>query len=178
MSRDRENREKQLFRCIPDILDYKTLLYIGARRRLAQMLGLFIKASYTIDILEIWRPNLQALKEMDGIRKVIEGDVRNILGMKLPSYDIVMWWHGPEHIQWRELYSVLKNLHMLSKKYAIIAGPWGFSPQGAKKGNIYERHITSLYPDTFKALGWEVDTIGKFKDRQFSNILAWRKSDV
>ena len=164
-------------RCIPDLLDYKTLLYIGARRKLTQMLNLFIDASYTIDILEIWRPNVESLQRLGGIRNFIEGDVRNILGMKLDSYDIVMWWHGPEHVYWRELEATLKNLTYLANKIAVVACPWGICGQGRKKGNINERHVASLYPEIFRAFGWETDTIGKIanKDNTVCNLLAWSK---
>lgn len=174
MSRDKKNREKQLLKCIPTILDYKTLLYIGARKRMTQMVDLFVAASYTIDILEIWHPNVASLRDLKYIRRVIEGDIRNILKMNFTNYDIVMWWHGPEHVHWKELGEILKNLELLANELTVIACPWGDNFQGQWKSNIHEEHVSSLYPEIFKGFGWKIDTIGE-KDVPESNLLAWRK---
>ena len=175
MGRDNENREKQLLRCIPTILNYKTLLYIGAKKRMIQMLQLFVDTSYAIDIIEIWSANVTKLKDLNGIRRIIQGDVRNITQMELPCYDVVMWWHGPEHVYEKELYDVLRNLETLATKLVVVASPWGESKQGGKRGNLSERHVTSLYSMTFKDLGWNTDMIGNIgnKDRTVSNLLAW-----
>lgn len=174
MGRNYEDRKKQLLNCIPDVLDYETLLYIGARRGQVQMLDFFIDAFYTIDIVEIWQPNVDWLKGLEGIRKVSEGDVRNILKMSLKLYDVVMWWHGPEHVYPKELRKILDNLKTLSKKLAIVACPWGVNYQGKRKANIHEEHVSSIYPEIFKGFGWKFNTIGK-PDVPGSNLLAWSK---
>lgn len=174
MGRNRVKRERQLLRCIPTILDYKTLLYIGARKGLTQMLDLFINASYTIDILEIWPENVAGLKDLKGVRNIIEGDVRNVHKMNFTTYDIVMWWHGPEHVYWQELEKILNNLKKLSNKFVVIACPLGVVPQGGKHENLAERHVSSLYPEIFTGFGWETDTIGEV-DVSGSNLLVWSK---
>ncbi len=175
MGRDNENREKQLLRCIPTILNYKTLLYIGAKKRMIQMLQLFVDTSYAIDIIEIWSANVTKLEDLNGIRRIIQGDVRNITQMELPYYDVVMWWHGPEHIYEKELHDVLRNLETLATKFVVVASPWGESKQSGKKGNLSERHVASLYSGTFRNLGWNTDMIGNIgnKDHTVSNLLAW-----
>ena len=178
MSRDKQNREKQLLRCIPTILDYKSLLYIGARKGLTQMLNLFIDASYTIDILEIWPDNAERLKSLEGIREIVVGDVRNALKMNLEPYDVVMWWHGPEHVYEKELESVLNSLKSLANKFVVAACPWGINRQGKRGRNIHEEHVLSLYPEMFKEFGWKTDVIGNVdnKDGMISNLLAWSKT--
>lgn len=174
MARDEENREKQLLRCVPTILDYETLLYIGARKRRMQMVNLFVDASYTMDVLEIWPPNVASLKDLKYIRRVMEGDVRDVLKMNFTNYDVVMWWHGPEHVHWKELGKILKDLESLADKFTVVACPWGDNFQEIWKSNIHEEHVSSLYPEIFKGFDWEIDTIGE-RDTPGSNLLAWRK---
>ena len=45
-------RREQLLRSIPDVGDYRSLLYIGANVERMEMLDLFIEKGYRIDILE------------------------------------------------------------------------------------------------------------------------------
>lgn len=176
MRRCPKSREKQLLKCIPTVLDHETLLYIGAKRGSTQMLNLFVNASYVIDIVEIWPENAAGLRDMKGIRRVIVGDARDIHKMNFAPYDIVMWWHGPEHVHWKELEGILNNLKKLSKKLTIIACPLGVCKQGGKRNNIYERHLISLYPETFEDFGWETDALIE-RDVRRSNLLAWSKNE-
>lgn len=176
MRRGKENREKQLLKYIPDVLDHETLLYIGARRGATQMLNLFVDASYTIDIIEIWPENVCGLKDMKGIRRITQGDVRDISKMNFALYDVVMWWHGPEHVHWRELEKTLNDLKELSKKITIVACPLGVCKQGGKRDNIHERHLISLYPEIFEGFGWKTNTLIE-KTAQRSNLLAWSKNE-
>ena len=46
-----DKRERQLLACIPDVLSYKSLLYIGAANYRQQALNLFIKKEYDCTIL-------------------------------------------------------------------------------------------------------------------------------
>lgn len=170
----KQRRRNQLLTCIPTILDYKSLLYIGAKKSRIRMIDLFITANYIIDIIEIWPLNIEGLKDFEGIRTIIKGDVRNVSEMNLASYDVVMWFHGPEHVQEKELYKILDDLKKISKKLIVTACPWGIYKQGKARGNIHEQHLSYLYPEFFKELGWEINTVGR-EDVKGSNLLAWQK---
>ena len=40
---------------------------------------------------------------------VIQGDVREIDKIISKFYDVIVWWHGPEHIEKEKLESTLKK---------------------------------------------------------------------
>lgn len=163
-------RENQLLKAIPDILDYKSILYIGINQIREEMLHLFKERDYDITILEAWKPNVDALKSK--YPNIIWGDIRDLEKIKLlPQFDIVIWWHGPEHVKKKELPKILICLRMKAHLYAIIACPWGIYEQDSAFGNPHEEHLSYLYPEFFKKLGWQTNTIGK-EDVKGSNLLA------
>ena len=163
-------REKQLLEAIPEITNFKTVLYIGANKVRAQMLNLFKKEN--VIILEVWPQNAEDMRQ-EGYN-VIEADVRDLPSLDIGKFDAVIWWHGPEHVEEKKLPAILKAMEQKAKKAAIVACPWGRYEQGAVRGNPYEIHRSHLYPEFFIKLGWSVSTIGK-KDRRGSNLLAWKR---
>lgn len=165
-------KERQLLNCIPDVLNYKSLLYIGASNYRQETLGSFIERRYDYTILEIWHPNVKWLRKR--FKNVIEGDVRNVNDFSLGFFDIVCWWHGPEHVRENEVTPVLEKLKNMTKKILITACPWGIYEQGASGGNPHEKHLSYLYPEFFEELGWETNAIGK-KDVKGSNLIAWQR---
>ena len=166
------NREKQLLTCIPDVLDYESLLYIGAADYRQETLGLFIKKGYDYTILEIWEPNVEWLRKR--FKNVVKGDVRDVSSLGLGLFDVVMWWHGPEHVKENEITPILDKLKRMTKKVLVTANPWGIYESGLQRGNPHESHLSYLYPGFFKKLGWQTNSIGK-KDVKGSNLLAWQK---
>jgi len=168
-------RAKQAFRAVPDLLNYKTLLYIGASKARAEMLSYFIEKDYNIAILEAWSENvLYYRKQLIKKLSIIQADVRNVSKIPLANFDVVMWWHGPEHVEKIILSQVLNELYKHTNKILILACPWGRYVQQAVKGNPYEVHRSHLYPEFFKELGFKTSTLGK-KDRRGSNLVAWKR---
>jgi hypothetical protein len=170
-------RKKQLL-SIPKILDYKTLLYIGANPQRLELLDIFYNAGYKIDVLEIFPANVEGLKEINRkekiFNKIILGDVREIdETMTDRKYDIVCWWHGPEHVKKHYFAPTLRQLENLTIHITVLGCPWGKYPQGALYGNEYEKHESSLYPKDFRELGYNVKMIKK-PNKRGSNILAWK----
>lgn len=173
-SRQHVERRAQFARAIPDALERPgTLLYVGGKPERLQMLDLYYGAGWQADILEAWRENAEALRAAMG-RKVaiIQGDVRTVASS--PSYDVAMWWHGPEHVAAAELPEVLARLEAVTSRMVILASPWGRYDQGPAGGNPFETHLAAVYPETLEALGYETDAIGA-KDRKGSNLLAWKR---
>lgn len=169
------DRLEQLKKCIPDIFSYKTLLYIGANIRHMEMVLKFVKAGYTIHFLEIWPPNAARLEE--NFIRVIKGDVRTIEKYDIEKkYDVIMWWHGPEHVREEELSSTLNKLIERTNKITVIACPYGKFEQGSVRGNPYERHLSTLYKMSFRILGWKTNAIGE-PDKPGSNLLAWHRKE-
>lgn len=166
-----DRKERQLLTCVPDVLNYKSLLYIGASGRRQKTLGLFINRGYDYTILEIWHPNVEWLRKR--FKNVIEGDVRDIDDFNLGVFDIVCWWHGPEHVKENEVVPIFDKLKNMTKEILIAACPWGIYEQDAVDGNLHEIHFSYLYPEFFEKLGWKTSTFGK-RDVKGSNLLAWQ----
>lgn len=171
-----EARENQFFRCIPDALEHETLLYVGANMKRMELLGLFVKAKFRIDIIEIWPVNIKELSAWNEkhkfIRAIRQGDIRN---MEIPeTYDVVMWWHGPEHIEADRIKDVLERLEKIAVKILVLGCPFGVYKQGAEYGNPYETHHIHFTPEFFEERGFSVETIGT-KNIPGSNIMAWKR---
>lgn len=163
---------------IPNILEYKTLLYVGANPARLELLDLFFKAGYIIDILEIYPPNVEGLRKLNEKQKIFEniymGDVREIdeiiIGKK---YDVVCFWHGPEHIEKKEIKPTLIQLENKTKHIIFLGCPYGYYPQDDVYGNKAEIHRCSLDPELFQSMGYKTKTIRK-KNKRGSNILSWK----
>lgn len=169
----RTPREQQLLDAIPNILDFDSLLYIGAQpisevSLRIQMLRLFEAENYEVQIMEIWEPFVEGLRSR--FPNIIQGDIRDL---NIPEADVVMWWHGPEHVKKEELPIILSTLYKNARKCAVVSSPWGIHKQGEFCGNPYEEHLCTLYPSFFENLGWETSVIGQ-KDVRGNNLLAWR----
>lgn len=172
-------RARQLERCVPCWKNYKTVLYIGARLERMQIVDSLVAWDYEIDVLEAYPPNAAELIKWNAkehwFRRIITGDVRDINQLPVePEYDVVMFWHGPEHIDEVALPNLLRTLEGYAGRLIILACPWGIYAQGAAYGNPFEAHISALYPPVFKMLGYDTDTIGS-RDRRGSNLIAWKK---
>lgn len=172
-----EARKEQLLRSIPDVLDYKTLLYVGANTRRMEMVDLFMVKGYKIDVLEIWPQNAIELGEWNRVTKalneIIIGDIRSFAASR--HYDVVMWWHGPEHVKTDELPGILARLETLARKVVVLACPCGLYPQGETGGNPYEVHEQSIYPQNFRDLNYKINILGK-TDKPGSNLIGWKRT--
>lgn len=186
------NKREQLTRCIPDIYGHKSLLYIGAAVLSKWPKGMiflpeFMEVGYRIDILEAWPPLVEKLRKMNSVgiqypnaligpsvfNKIVQGDVREMGRLIADNYDVTLWYHGPEHIRSVELEKTLDKILLITKKIAVIGCPYGIYHQGPQYGNPLEVHISHHYPERYKALGWETDTIGEKDNR--GNLLAWSR---
>jgi len=163
-------RKEQLFKAVPDIQSYNTILYIGANKVRKEMLDVF--NAKRITILEAWTPNVIDMRKLG--YETIQGDVRDLAKMPIGKFDVVMWWHGPEHVEKKSLPMILKAIQQRAIHVAVVACPWGRYEQGEARGNPYEKHLSHLYPDFFQKLGWRTSVIGR-KDVRGSNLIAWRR---
>ena len=192
----KELRYQLLKDSIPSLLEGKTILYIGAKVKKRwpkgiEFLDLFYEAGFEIDILEIFQQNVQALRRMNKEgRKFINREIkpgmfrRIYLGsaawvddiIKDKKYDVVMFNHGPEHLRSHQVISTLEKLEKITSGFLIIGCPWGIYKQGPVHGNDHETHLSYLYPEMFKKLGFEVRTMGE-KDVKKSHVLAWKTKE-
>ena len=167
---DRDARTKSLKGLIPDIFSHSTVLYVGARTERFDYGEEFMDSRYKITVLEVYKENVDYLKTIPWITEVIHGDVRWFTSDK--KWDIVFWWHGPEHIHKKELPLTLKNLESMANKAVVLGCPWGKYDQHALEGNPYEVHVSAYGFEDFINLEYSVDCIGKKDIPRLSNLTA------
>lgn len=176
-----KRRKKQITRNIRGLHKFKTLLYVGANKDRIEMLDLFHDWGYEIDVLEVWPPNVEELKKLDQqhdiFREIICGDIMDcMLDVHYGPYDVVMFWHGPEHIKKKFLSELIFNMERLAKHFVIMAAPIGKYEQGEVNGNPHEIHEGYLYPEDFDDFRYEVDILKRRKNKpRGSNMVIWRK---
>ena len=171
-----EERVRSLLRTDEHVLRQKTLLYVGARER-TQLLDLFVNAGFRVTVLEAWGPNCELLRKRSDIHEVIQGNINEFVTMTDREWDVVLWWHGPEHVELSILRRTLEGIKKIARYMVVLGCPWGAYPQGPLDDNPYEVHVSHLTPEFFHQFGYSTETLG-MKDTMGSNITAWwrRKS--
>lgn len=176
-----KRRKKQITRNIKGLKKFKTLLYIGANKDRIEMVDLFYDWGYEIDVLEIWEPNIKELLKLNKkykiFRNIIHADIMNNgLENHLGKYDVVMFWHGPEHIKPKFLPLLISKLESLTKHFVIMASPIGQYEQGPVDGNEHETHEAYLYPEDFAKFQYKVNCLRRKKNKpRGSNMVIWRE---
>jgi len=168
-----EERVRSLLRTDESILHQQTLLYVGARER-TQLLELFVDAKFRITVLEAWAPNCALLRKRQDIHEIIQADISELVTKTDRAWDVVLWWHGPEHVESQLLRRTLQDIKKIARYMVVLGCPWGIYPQDSLYSNPYEVHVSHLYPEFFKELGYSTETLGR-KDTPGSNITAWWK---
>lgn len=170
-----EVRWEQLKKLIPNILENKTMLYVGGHpyhsRRL-QMSKYFEKAGIEIDVVEAFEKNATAIKEWKWIHEVFNADIRFFEPKK--KYDIIMFWHGVEHLPKNEVVLLTVKLKEYCK-LLVYATPNGKYEQGEEYGNPFEKHVSHWTAKDFEELGMTASEIGKPNEKN-GNVIAYLKS--
>lgn len=164
-------RYRQLIDIAPKVFSHKTVLYIGARKDRYQFLANFFSAGYNISILEIHEPNADFFRTLPWVNDVITDDVRTFKSDN--KYDIVFWWHGPEHISKEDLSDTLRNLESITNKMIVLGCPWGDVPRNDKyeKENVNEKHLNIIGIGDLESLGYKASYFGT-ENVLGSNIIA------
>jgi hypothetical protein len=163
-----QSERDALLLAIPNILQNlnKSMLYIGASTNRAHWLEEFTQI-YQTDVLEIWQPNLEFITKNYKCNTIL-GDVRTT---QLKFYDIIFWWHGPEHIHKNELPTTLNNLENKTN-LIVLACPKGSYPQDTIYGNPYEEHLWNIEPEDLNNLGYSTSII--VRKPIPDALLAWK----
>lgn len=154
-----------------------TLLYIGARSDAHSWLDELSLSGNLITVLEIWPANVIGLIGHPAIVDLVQGDVRFASELlNEGKFDYVFYWHGPEHLKLDDIAETLTMLEGMCNRLIALACPYGVYLQGEHQGNTYETHQSTLYPEFFLGLGYEVRTDGK-PDEAGSEVVAWKVMD-
>lgn len=163
---------------IDELLSWKKLgrvLYVGAhffKRRMPLLLPEIRRSSESVDLLEVFKQNCIDATASGLFDKVIQGDVRDWSAADFGAYDTVVWWHGPEHLVFKEAISTLRTLAARESAARVWIGcPYGHMKQGIVYGNEHEIHKSALHPEDFHALGY---TTNIYLRKKRKKITAWR----
>lgn len=182
---------KRQVETIPGVFDYETMLYVGANTKRIELIDLFYAHEYAIDVIEAWEPNFKALvgwnKKWKIFRNIYLGDVRmldeiivrlvpSVAGIVEELWDVIVFWHGPEHLPRLDVAPALAKLEEYADHLVIVGCPRGEYEQPAVGGNPFEEHESYLYEKDFQDLGYLTDTLKPEKPHG-SNIMAWKKVD-
>ena len=153
-----------------------TVLYIGAKSNRWDYVPEMYSAGAEITVLEACEYNVEGLWGHEYFEKIIHGDVRYIdyLDLGREKFDVVFWWHGPEHVSKAEAKELVPKLVNLANKYVVFGVPWGVVPQGIVLDNIYEVHLSYWDIRDFRDIDFVVEKIEP-KDVLGSCLIGWRK---
>ena len=147
------------------------MLYVGANPIRCHLANEFNAAGWSLELLEVWQPNLDYYADDGPFDTLTHGDIREVTQW---PYDALFWWHGPEHISKDEIPALLKRLEGMAS-VVVLGCPWGEYDQGPEYGNPHEEHKATLYPADFIDLGYQVAMCGAADtDDGLSHILAWK----
>ena len=157
---------------LPGLFTYPgVMLYVGANPIRCHLANEFNGVGWHLELLEVWRPNLDHYSSAGPFHDLTLGDIREIETL---THDALFWWHGPEHIGKDEIPALLKRLEEMVP-VVVLGCPWGKYDQGAEYGNPFEEHRATLYPVDFLDWGYEVATCGEADTGDgLSHILAWK----
>lgn len=146
------------------IIKGKSILQVGGRGAgCIETFQIFKNKGYDkCDLLEIFKPNLDGLKN-NIINNKILGDVRIIDKLIKSPYDVIGWFHGPEHISKSEFITTLPKIMSLCNIF-VIGCPYGIWEQGAIHNNPHEVHISHWYPEELEILGFDMYLFGNKPD--------------
>lgn len=173
---------------IPNLWRPGRLLYVGASALNVPAFAYELRqAGHEITLLEIWPENVRYYEAQGGtsFAHVVHGDVRQLDDIELPyeyeheeadnwqfpTYDVAFWWHGPEHVARDEVAPTLKLLER-EADLVVVACPFGVREQEPGLANPYQDHQCALYPDDFRALGYQTQTIGE-RDHH-GQLIGWK----
>ncbi len=171
---------------VPDIVNGsgKTVLYVGVNIYRDHLVDELKGWGYTIDVLEIWPPNIDHCRASGKFRNVFQADVLqskyvlNELRQKCilkDMYDVAVWWHGPEHVAKDAIKIALDGLEEHAK-LVILGCPLGSSVQGIEYGNPYEIHLATLEVQDIKNLGYNTKAL--FVEPDIFHLTAWKDTTV
>lgn len=120
-------------------------------------------------ILEAFEPNCVEIRNHRRLR-CINADIRDIKTVLAENFDIIQWLHGPEHLLWEDFLKCRHDIESKASKLVLYQAPIGIYPQEALYDNIYERHLTTLYPNMFAELGYKIVLHDKNGEFTFSAI--------
>lgn len=156
---------------IIDNPNINTILNIGYRYDSDQtILNACISNNKTFEVMEIYKPNCDVLKNNKNIKEIHNMDVKDIK-MLNKKFDAIIWLHGPEHVNWEDFLVFRKDIEDSANYLVVYQAPEGFYAQENIYGNIYEKHVQTLSEKMFKDLGYKTNNFIEFGEPTFSAVI-------
>ena len=176
--RDYTVRERTVCDLLAPLTNVRRLLNVGMRHpgdpRNLWWINICKANGTETHVLEVFEPNCRELRAA-GIDNVTCGDVCDVRSIYHKPFDVLLWWHGPEHIEKPEAPGVIDGLWQLTAGTLILGCPLGNDPQGICYGNQHERHLCAWQAEDFIALGFQATVV---RDGQpYPHITAWQTRD-
>lgn len=170
-----DQAQTEAIREIPELWEAPgTVLYVGARPGRMNGLQELRLFGHRVTLLEAFEPNCEAFRKMpELVERVVHGDVRDAAKLELGRFDIVFWFHGPEHVHRHELAGVLRALEGMADRVVVLGSPWGEWPQGEAYGNPYEVHVSALEAADYARLGYSVRPFDA-EEKLDRRLTAWK----
>lgn len=150
-----------------EILQPRTCLNVGAWPGGTAFFPELWSAGWVIDVVEVFPKYVKALTPEVTANggKIYTADIREWDPGK--SWDLVLWWHGPEHMHKDSAERVIEKLSKIYRRWFVVGVPNGYYKQPPIDGNPQQEHVSHYSPDWFRVRGFCVET-----DRR--GIIAWR----
>jgi hypothetical protein len=147
-------RLNSLLTLFPNVFQYKKVFYIGVSNRF--QLGQQLKDNNcSVTVLEADSKHYEIVRKNDWLCEVIQGDILNFSFNK--RYDVIYWWHGPEHVYLNELDKALTKIEN-NARFIVLGCPWGINKN---KYLGYQEHKSHLLPNFFHNRGYKTECIRK-----------------
>jgi hypothetical protein len=169
-----QTEHSQILDVFPEIINgkEKTALYVGANRSRAFFLDALWSFGYEVDIIEIYKENFDFIKNNYKFRNLIFGDIQSC---ELEEYDLIFWYHGPEHIEKENFQVTLERLE--EKANDIVLGcPKNDHHIYEKDPNIFEKHLWKICEEDFVSLGYCVEV--RKREKAVDNIVAYKNCRI
>ena len=111
----------------------------------------------SIEYIEAYEPNVTKFK--DKKYKVTHLEAQNL---RHGSFDIIGWFHGPEHVSKEDCVAILNNCKNIATKLVITLCPYGGYYDSTQDSiNPYERHAQQdMGPEAIIDSGYETFIVG------------------
>ena len=174
MDKIEQARLEQLEKHIPNVWEYKRVLYIGAYSERTHFFDALKANKCIVDVVEIEQENWAWLNKnhAEWLDLIMCIDIVDLLCVPLNPhdhpYDMILWSHGVEVLTKEEGLDILRN-HI--EKCVVPGGIIiHMTPNGEAGGT---GNTCSWFPDEFKKLGYNTDCLGGRGERN-SNLLSWK----
>lgn len=125
-------------------------------------------------ILEVFQPNVDnflAHAPAADRHRITCGNLLDLDRLYQRNFDVILHWHGPEHLERQAFLDCLPTLLAHSDLLTILGCPDGEEEQGQAYGNPFEEHVSFWSEEDFRGLGFEVLRV---RDKAPGHLTAYR----